>query len=122
MSMDPDTAVRLERMFRAAQDWSVRWGLTRLMRDVDIEFAEDMGDALGRCDLRTLQVRLHGVLLDPRNERLLHETLCHELAHIVASVRYGTRIAEHGVEWAGYMKMAGFDPRPVVPWSAVQQS
>jgi predicted SprT family Zn-dependent metalloprotease len=78
-----------------------------------------LGGALGRCDLRSLQISLNGVLLLDENEDLLRETLCHELAHVVASVRYGTRIAEHGEEWCEYMRRAGFAPRAVIPATLV---
>ena len=110
---------RLESLYREAQGWSAKWGLSRLLRDVDIEFSDALGSALGRCDLRTGLISLNGVLLLDGNEELLRETLCHELAHVVASVRYGTRIAEHGVEWSEYMARAGFAPRAVIPASLV---
>ena len=110
---------RLESLYREAQGWAATWGLSRLMRDVEIEFSDTLGSALGRCDLRTGLVSLNGVLLLDGNEDLLRETLCHELAHIVASVRYGPRIAEHGVEWSEYMVRAGFVPRAVIPASLV---
>lgn len=113
---------KLERMFREAQRWSTLWGLSRLMRDVDIEFSDDLGAALGRCDLTRLKIRLNGVLLLDRNEALLMETLCHELAHVVASVRYGPRIEEHGPEWAEYMARAGFNPRPEIPQSLIART
>jgi len=110
---------KLERLFREAQRWTALWGLSRLMRDVDIEFSGDLGAALGHCDLTRLTITLNAVLMLERNEALLLETLCHELAHVVASVRYGTRIEEHGPEWAEYMTRAGFIPRPVIPESRV---
>lgn len=105
---------KLERLFSEGQRWCAVWGLTRLMREVTIEFSNDLGAALGRLDLRTLEIQLNGILLKPGNEALLHETLCHELAHIVASLRYGPRIKEHGPEWCEYMEKAGFKPRPEI--------
>lgn len=113
---------KLEHLFQEAQRWAALWGLSRLMRDVDIEFSDELGAALGRCDLTRLTITLNGVLLLDRNEPLLLETLCHELAHVVASVRYGTRIAEHGPEWAEYMARAGFNPRPVIPESLIART
>jgi len=110
---------KLDRLFSEAQRWASLWGLSRLMRDVEIGFSDDLGGVLGRCDLRSLQVSLNGVLLLDENEELLRETLCHELAHVVASVRYGTRIAEHGEEWCEYMRRAGFAPRAVIPATLV---
>jgi predicted SprT family Zn-dependent metalloprotease len=66
-----------------------------------------------------MTVTLNGVLLLDRNDKLLFETLCHELAHIVSSARYGCSIGEHGPEWQDYMEKAGFAPRPVIPQSEV---
>jgi hypothetical protein len=111
---------KLDRLFSEAQRWASLWGLSRLMRDVEIGFSDELGGALGRCDLRSLQISLNGVLLLDENEELLRETLCHELAHVVASVRYGTRIAEHGEEWCEYMRHAGFAPRAVIPATMVK--
>lgn len=105
---------RLERLFTTAQGWCVSWGLSRLMKDITIEFCEDPGAALGTLDLRRMTVTLNGVLLLEANELLLFETLCHELAHAVAAFRYGVGIQEHGVEWSEYMERAGFAPRPVI--------
>jgi predicted SprT family Zn-dependent metalloprotease len=106
---------KLDRLFEQATRWASIWGLSRLMREVNIEFSNTTGSALGRCDLRKMTVTLNGVLLLDQNEELLHETLCHELAHIVASFRYGCGIEEHGPEWSEYMEKAGFKPRPVIP-------
>lgn len=107
-------ARRLEKLHADFGRWCMVWGLSRLAREVDIEFADDLGLALGRCDPRSGRIVLNGVLLAPENETLLAETLCHEAAHVVAHLRYGPRIAEHGPEWQEYMTKAGFQPRPVI--------
>jgi predicted SprT family Zn-dependent metalloprotease len=121
MEREPERRIeaKLIHLFEEAKRWSGIWGLTRLMRDVQIEFSREIGPALGRCDLRRMTITLNGLLLLEGNEALLFETLCHELAHVVAAVRYGTRIAEHGPEWSDYMEKAGFAPRPVIPESLV---
>ena len=106
---------KLDRLFETAKDWCAAWGLSRLMRDVQIEFSHEIGSNLGRCNLRRMSITLNGILLLRENEILLFETLCHELAHIIASARYGCGIEEHGPEWSGYMEQAGFAPRPVIP-------
>lgn len=106
---------RLDRMFDQFRGWCVLWGLSRLSRDATIEFTDRLEDALGQCDLRGGKIVLNAVLLLPANEALLHETLCHEAAHLVAHVRFGPGIAEHGPEWQDYMRRAGFPPRPVIP-------
>jgi hypothetical protein len=105
----------LERLFAAFREWSVAWGLSRLPRDASIEFDDRLGAALGLCDLRAGRILLSAVLLLPENERLLHETLCHEAAHLVVFLRYGTGVAEHGPEWQEAMRRAGFSPRAVIP-------
>lgn len=110
---------KLNALFEEANGWCAEWGLSRLMRDVSIEFSDEIGQALGRCDVRRMSITLNGVLLRPENERLLAETLCHELAHVIAALRYGCGIEEHGSEWAEYMTKAGFAPRPVIAASLV---
>lgn len=110
---------RLQKLFARAETWVSLWGLTRLLRDFSIEFSDDLGSDLGRCDLRARKIQLHGVLLLDANEALLFEALCHELAHAVTAARYGNRVEEHGVEWCEYMQRAGFTPRAVIPESCI---
>ena len=114
---DPATGIsrRLEKLHADFGRWCMVWGLSRLAREVDIQFADDLGMALGRCEPVSGRIVLNGVLLAPENETLLAETLCQEAAHIVAHLRYGPRIAEHGPEWQESMTKAGFQPRPVIP-------
>lgn len=112
-SDDPEK--RLERLFEEAKHWASVWGLSRLMRDVSVEFSDADESKLGQCDLRRMTITLNAVLLLQENEELLYETLCHELAHVVAAFRYGPRIQEHGPEWQEYMQRAGIHPRPVIP-------
>ena len=105
---------KLDRLQEALKEWSITWGLSRLARDVDIAFAEDLGGDLGQCDLKRHQITLLGDLLLPQNEDLLFETLCHEAAHLVTYHRYGTGIESHGVEWQEYMEQAGYEPRATI--------
>lgn len=106
---------RLGRLFAAFRGWCLTWGLSRLPREASIEFDDRLGAALGLCDLRAGRILLSAVLLLPENERLLHETLCHEAAHLVVYLRYGTGVAEHGPEWQETMRKAGYPPRAVIP-------
>jgi hypothetical protein len=112
---DPQTIQsRLDHLYSEAQRWCVLSGCSRLIRDVNIEFSEDSDSALGTLNLRNMKIVLNGILLIEQNAPLLHETLCHELAHAVAAIRYGTGIEEHGDEWRDYMEEAGFGPRSVI--------
>ena len=115
-----DYKKRLERLFEEANQWASIWGLSRLLRDVSVEFSDADDSKLGQCDLRRMTITLNGVLLLPENETLLHETLCHELAHVVAAYRYGPRIQEHGPEWQEYLQRVGFTPRPVIPAAEIR--
>lgn len=119
MSQKTDLEERLNKLCLAADGWVVAWGLSRLLRDISIDFSDELGSALGTLDLPRMRICLNGVLLLQANEQLLHETLCHELAHAVAAFRYGTGIDEHGVEWGEYLEKAGFKPRPVIELSQV---
>ncbi|MCD6052239.1 MAG: protein of unknown function SprT [Verrucomicrobia bacterium] len=104
----------LQRLHAQLETWCSLWGLYRLSREAKIAFSDQLGLALGKCNPKTGQIMLNGVLLLPENEKLLFETLCHEAAHITAHLRYGPSIEEHGMEWQEYMEKAGFVPRPVI--------
>ncbi|HEY1172318.1 MAG TPA: SprT-like domain-containing protein [Verrucomicrobiae bacterium] len=108
------TQETLAKLHRELERWCTLWGLYRLSREAKIAFSTQLGLALGKCDPKSGQILLNGVLLLPENEKLLFETLCHEAAHITAHLRYGPAIEEHGVEWQEYMEKAGFVPRPVI--------
>ncbi len=112
--MKAKTQEKLAQLHRELEKWCSLWGLYRLSREAKISFSDQLGLALGKCDIQRGQIFLNGVLLLPENEKLLFETLCHEAAHITAHLRYGPAIEEHGVEWQEYMEKAGFEPRPVI--------
>jgi predicted SprT family Zn-dependent metalloprotease len=108
------TERRLENLYSQAHRCCIVWGCSRLVREVNIDFSEDSNAALGTLNLRTMKIVLNGILLLEQNTPLLHETLCHELAHAAAAIRYGTGIKDHGMEWCEYMEKAGFRPRSVI--------
>jgi predicted SprT family Zn-dependent metalloprotease len=110
--VNSQTTAKMKQLHQALERWCTTWGLYRLAREATILFSDQLGLALGKCDVRAGKILLNGVLLLPENEKLLYETLCHEAAHIVAHLRYGPGIDEHGVEWQEYMEKAGFTPRP----------
>ncbi len=114
LGLKAPTQDTLMQLHRELEKWCSLWGLYRLSREAKISFSDQLGLALGKCDIQRGQIFLNGVLLLPENEKLLFETLCHEAAHLTAHLRYGPAIEEHGVEWQEYMEKAGFAPRPVI--------
>ncbi len=117
--MSQDIEARLDRLFQAFRQWSIAWGVSRLPRDATVEFDDRIESALGLCEVRAGRIVLNAVLLRPENEGLLHETLCHEAAHLVVYLRYGSGVEEHGEEWRATLRRAGFRPRAVIPESEV---
>jgi len=111
-SLSLATQRRLERLYAAAENWTAAWGCSALLREVSIEFAEPNTQALGTLALKSRVITLNGLLLQQPKDELLHETLCHELAHAATAWRYGLKTEEHGVEWQEFMQKAGFTPRP----------
>jgi predicted SprT family Zn-dependent metalloprotease len=114
LGLKAPTQDKLAQLHRELERWCSLWGLYRLSREAKISFSDQLGLALGKCDIQRGQIFLNGLLLLPENEKLLFETLCHEAAHITAHLRYGPAIEEHGVEWQEYMEKAGFEPRAVI--------
>lgn len=57
-----------------------------------------MRSAAGRAFWPTCRIDLNPALL-PHGQRETWATILHELAHLVAYARYGTRIKPHGPEW-----------------------
>jgi SprT protein len=55
-------------------------------------------------------IRYNPVLLHENPQRFIAETVPHEVAHVVAFVRYGHRIRPHGPEWRAIMEQFGATP------------
>ncbi|HYN76369.1 MAG TPA: SprT-like domain-containing protein [Lamprocystis sp. (in: g-proteobacteria)] len=55
-------------------------------------------------------IRYNPVLLDANAESFLAETVPHEVAHVIAFARHGTRIRPHGPEWRAVMLYFGVAP------------
>lgn len=101
----------LDRVFQKLKEWSIIWGYTTLPRIMNIEMIASGDSDLGKCHFTSNTIYLNASLLQPDNEALLLETLCHEAAHWMAFRRYGLGIEPHGPEWESYMRRAGFEPR-----------
>jgi len=68
---------------------------------VKIVWNRRMRSTAGRAFLNQAKVELNPKLLDLKEDALKHvqQTLLHELAHLLAHHRYGSRISAHGAEW-----------------------
>jgi predicted SprT family Zn-dependent metalloprotease len=72
-----------------------------------------MSRSLGRCALRTGDIRLNARLLDGPEAALL-EVACHEAAHAASYILHGPKARPHGREWKALMRAAGY--QPIVRW------
>lgn len=83
----------------------------------------DRRKAAGTANLRTNTIAFNAVLLRENTESMLHETVAHELAHLVVWYAYQQRNlaaafkgwtkrpAPHGVEWQNVMRKLGVEPK-----------
>lgn len=55
-------------------------------------------------------IRYNPLLLRENPEAFLTETVPHEVAHVIAFLRYGPRIRPHGAEWRAVMEGLGAAP------------
>jgi predicted SprT family Zn-dependent metalloprotease len=109
--LHPRTEQVLAGAFQALREWSVLWNYTALPRTLNIVFNQAETSVMGTCHVASDTVFLSGALLQPQNESLLLETLCHEASHWMAFRRFGLGIEPHGPEWQAYMRRAGYEPR-----------
>ena len=65
---------------------------------VEVVWNSRMRSTAGRAFYKGSKIELNPKLKNISEEEV-HRTLLHELAHLVAFHRYGTRIAPHGAEW-----------------------
>lgn len=57
------------------------------------------------------RIRYNPVLLRENPDAFLAQTVAHEVAHLVAFERFGSRIRPHGPEWQAVMRLFGAEPR-----------
>jgi len=93
--------------------WGRTWSVPDLGQRTTVVFSGRMSRSLGRCALRTGDIRLSAALLDGPEAALL-EVACHEAAHAAAFILHGPKARPHGREWKALVRAAGY--QPVVRW------
>lgn len=94
--------------------WLETWKVSRLSRDLRVEFSPRLRRAFGRCYQSDRLIRLTPSLIGAQSY-LMDEVLCHEAAHAAVYERYGADCQPHGKEWRLMMEAAGFEPRVRIP-------
>ena len=88
------------------------WNIPTSLTDaVVLEVSPRLRTSLGICYPDRKLIRLHPLLVEPKNEDLLREVVCHESAHIVAPFKAGRRVKPHGPEWQALVAECGYKPR-----------
>ena len=93
-----------------AEEWAGLWGVPGLTESVTLEFSRRLRSSLGNCRPAQSLIRL-AAHLEEKNEDLLEEVLCHELAHVAVYRLFGRSVRPHGREWKSLISAAGFEPR-----------
>jgi predicted SprT family Zn-dependent metalloprotease len=108
---------RFPSLQRHVRCWVALWGIPDLDERLTIEWSPRLRRSLARAFPARNLVRLSPALLTaPR--RLVLETLCHELAHVVVRKMHRGHRRPHGPEWAELVTAAGFPPRTRVPFAS----
>lgn len=95
-------------------DWLETWDTPHLAAHAKIELSPRLTRSLGRCYPDRRLIRIAPFVAHSENG-LLHEVLCHELAHLAARELHGARIRPHGAEWKRLMRAAGYEPKTRLP-------
>lgn len=103
-----------DRLRTLSSKWYEIWEVNQATT-VDVKVNRRLRRSLGICRPTNALIGLNNILLQPGNDELLEETLCHELAHLITHQRYGRRARPHGNEWATLMLSAGFRARVQIP-------
>lgn len=93
----------------------ILWGIKTLEDHLTLKISGRMINSLGNCRLEAATISLNRTLLDPRNEEVFREVLCHEAAHAAVFLLYGKGCRPHGPEWKALMKTAHYTPRVKIP-------
>ncbi|MBI5506711.1 MAG: SprT-like domain-containing protein [Deltaproteobacteria bacterium] len=94
--------------------WLRTWKVSRLSRELRVEFSPRLRRAFGRCYQSDRLIRLTPSLLGAQSY-LMTEVLCHEAAHAAVFERYGSQCQPHGQEWRELMAAVGFEARVRIP-------
>lgn len=96
-------------LLAAAGEVLARWNAVDELPQLSIVFNGRLRTSGGRALLMQQTVELNPRLL-AKNPQHIDVVLIHELAHLVATARYG-RVKSHGKEWQQLMSEAGRDPK-----------
>ncbi|MBS1201819.1 MAG: hypothetical protein H6R22_328 [Chromatiaceae bacterium] len=95
------------RLLRQAADWlGIRMPEPEICFDLRGRTAGQVRFGRGR----PCMIRYNLVLLRENTDAFLAETVPHEVAHLIAFARYGSRIRPHGSEWRAVMEYLGAEP------------
>ena len=75
----------------------------RAFKQPDIQL-DLRGEAAGQAWPTRNLIRLNPVLLRENRSHFIHQTVAHEVAHLIAPAVYGDTIRPHGKEWKYVMK------------------
>lgn len=103
-----------EELLAASASWCELWELSGLLERVTIKTSGRMTSSLGRACHSRMEIKLHRKLFHASARDLLHEVMCHELAHLVAYELHGQAIRPHGQQWKKLMVAAGYSPRVTI--------
>lgn len=85
------------------------WNIESIKHEIRVEFSLRMTRSLGRTKPVKKLVRLNSNLSNSLSEHL-EEVLCHEIAHIAATHKFGNALKPHGIEWQALVRTAGYEP------------
>ena len=85
------------------------WNEPGLPAAVTVRLSTRMRRSVGLCRPASGRIALNRQLL-AGNTALLHEVLCHELAHVVVYRRHQRDAVPHGAEWQALVRAAGHTP------------
>lgn len=84
------------------------WGVRMSQPTVDFRLR---GGPAGKAHLQRGHLQFNAALLRANRDHFLHQTVGHEVAHLVTYALYGARAKPHGAEWKKIMRELGLDTR-----------
>lgn len=95
------------------RQWCRLWHTEPLADSLKITINPRLRASVGRCTPGRGRIHVAAFLLHAP-EALVHEVLCHEVAHAAVLELYGEHKRPHGPEWRELMRRAGFTPRTTI--------